>query len=125
VIRRQSARRRRPTTRSPGVSVCADAASTAASARCWPSRSAPSATVVATSTARGALRETQTPWSTRGARAGVSASAMRSVSPVGSRKRIGFSSEPAGVPSSEIVVSIASRRPATLKRAASTAGLNW
>ena len=78
--------------------------------------SAPSARVVATSTARGAWRETQTPFSIFGARAGVSASAMRSVSPVGSRKRIGLSSEPAGVPSSETVSSIASRRPAALKR---------
>ena len=49
---------------------------------------------------------------------------MRTVSPVGSRNRIGLSSEPAGVPSSETVSSIASRRPAALKRAASTAGLS-
>ena len=101
-----------------------DAASTAASARCWPSMSAPSATVVATSTARGALRETQTPCSTFGARVGVRASAMRSVSPVGSRNKIGFSSVPAGVPSSATVDSIASRRPAAVKCAASTAGLS-
>ena len=85
--------------------------------------SAPSARVVATSSARGAVREAQTPWSMRGAFAGVSASAMRTVSAVGSRKKIGLSSAPAGVASSETLLSIASRRPATLKRAGSTAGL--
>ena len=111
------------TSLSPGVGAASKALRMAARARCWPSMSAPSAAVVATSTARGAWRETQTPCSILGARAGVSASAMRSVSPVGSRKRIGLSSEPAGVPSSETVASIASRRPAALKRSASTAGL--
>jgi len=96
---------------------------TAFSASCWPSRSLPSARVVSTSTARGALRETQTPFSLLGACAGVSASTIRTVSPVGSRSRIGLISEPAGVPRSESVSSIAARTPSTSKRAASTAGL--
>ena len=96
----------------------------AASARSWPSRSLPSARVRATSTARGAVRETQTPSFERGARAGVSASAMRTVSPVGSRNRIGLTRAPAGVPSSDSVSPIASRRPSLVKCAASTAGLS-
>ena len=102
----------------------ANAAPIACSAACWPSRSPPSARVVITSTARGALRETQTPCSLFGDWAGVSASAMRTVSPVGSRNRIGLTSAPAGVPSRASVSSIAARRPAALKRAASTAGLS-
>jgi hypothetical protein len=79
--------------------------------------------VVKSSTARGAERETQTPSSIFGAWAGVIASAMRTVSPVGSRSRIGLISAPAGVPSSDKVSSIAARRPSGWKRAASTAGL--
>ena len=49
------------TRRSPGAGAASKALRMAARARCWPSRSAPSAAVVATSTARGAWRETQTP----------------------------------------------------------------
>jgi len=75
-------------------------------------------------TARGASRETQTPPSLRGARLGSIASAIRTVSPVGSRSRIGLINAPAGVPSSATVSSIAARNPSTVKRAGSTAGLS-
>ena len=49
------------TRRRPGTAPPSKALRTAARARIWPSMSAPPAVVVATSTARGALRETQTP----------------------------------------------------------------
>ena len=94
------------------------------SACCCASRSAPSARVVAISTARVASRETHTPPALRGAVTGSIASAMRAVSPVGSRSSTGFNIAPAGVPSSAVVSSIAVRRPSAVKRAASTAGLS-
>ena len=113
--------------RSAGVvaaATLANASRIVARACCWPLRSAPSARVLMTSTARGATRETQTPFSTFGARAGSSASAMRIVSPVGSRNSTGLISDPAGVPSNARLSSIAARSPSALKRAASTAGLS-
>ena len=94
-------------------------------AACCASRSAPGALLIATSSARWPWREDHTPSSLRGALPGISASAMRTVSPVGSRSRIGLMALPAGVPSSDKVSPIASRSPVALKRCASTAGLSW
>ena len=88
------------------------------------SRSAPSARVVATRIARAALRDTHTPPSTRGACAGSMASAMRRVSPVGSRRSTGLTIAPAGVPSRASVSAMPARKPSTVKRCASTAGLS-
>ena len=93
-------------------------------ARCCASRSEPSARVMATSTARAAVRDTHTPASLRGACVGSIDSAMRTVSPVGSRQINGLMLTPAGVPSSAVVSSMAARKPATVKRSASTAGLS-
>ena len=78
------------------------------------SRSAPAARVVASSSARGAVRATHTPCSLLGMLGAMSDSAMRCVSPVGSRASSGLSALPAGVPSSESVSSMASRRPAAV-----------
>ena len=91
----------------------------------WPSRSAPEARVCSSSKARGALRDTHTPCWLRGALPGSRDSAMRWVSPVGSRASSGLTSAPAGVPSSASVSSTASRSPAAVKRWALTAGLRW
>ena len=90
----------------------------------WASRSDPSARVVAMRTARPPSRETHTPPSLRGPCAGSMASAMRTVSPVGSRRITGLSMAPAGVPKSEVVSSMAMRSPSTVKRCTSTAGLS-
>ncbi len=81
--------------------------------------------MVSSSKARGAVRATHTPSSLRGALAGISDSAMRCISPVGSRSSSGLTALPAGVPRSDSVSSIASRSPATLKRSGVTAGLSW
>jgi hypothetical protein len=54
-------------------------------------------------------RATHTPCSVRGERAGISDSAMRCVSPLGSRSSSGLTALPAGVPSSEVDSAIASR----------------
>ena len=110
----------------PGA-VAASAAKrvrTSACACACPSRSPPSARTVASSSARGCSRDTQTPPSLRGAFAGSIASAMRTVSPVGSRQSSGLSGTPAGVPSSETVSAMPSRRPSTVNRSALTAGLS-
>ena len=93
-------------------------------AAAWPSRSPPAARVPASSIARGALRDTHTPASLRGELLGNSISTMRWVSPVGSRSSSGLVALPAGVPSSDSVSSIASRRPAALKRSGVTDGLS-
>ena len=102
----------------------ANAARTRSIASACASRSAPGARTVISSSARGCWRDTQTPCSLRGALAGISASAMRCVSPVGSRSSSGLTALPAGVPSSDSVSSIASRKPCGVKRSALTAGLS-
>ncbi len=88
---------------------------TAAMASACASRSLPAAWVLASMTARGASRAAHTPSSLFGAVAGISASAMRADSPVGSRSSSGLKALPAGVPSSDSVSSTASRKPAAVK----------
>ena len=101
---------------------------TASMARSCASRSAPAALLMATSNARGCCaassRDTHTPCSLRGALLGISASPMRSVSPVGSRSKIGFTAWPAGVPSRASDSCSPWRNPWAVKRCASTAGLS-
>ena len=88
------------------------------------SKSPPAARVCSTSKACSPLRDTQAPSTLRGPSPGTLASAMRWVSPVGSRSSKGLTKAPAGVPSSDKVSSMASRKPSARKRAGVTAGLN-
>jgi hypothetical protein len=82
----------------------------------------PSAAHAACRRVRG--RATHTPSSLRGARAGISDSAMRCVSPLGSRGSSGLMASPAGVPSSDMASAMALRRPSGVKRSGVTAGLS-
>ena len=94
-----------------------------------PSRSAPGALLMSTSKARctcgGPWRETHTPSSLRGALVATKASPMRTASPVGSRSSSGLMALPAGVPNNDRLSAMASRKPAAVKRCASTPGLSW
>jgi hypothetical protein len=108
-----------------GLFSAAKLARTCWMATAWASRSAPGARTVATSKARPPWREAQTPSSLRGELLGISPSAMRTVSPVGSRSSSGLTAPPAGVPSSDKVSLMPSRRPSAVKRWAVTAGLSW
>ena len=110
---------------SPLAACGAKASRAPAMAAAAPSMSAPVALMVAISNARGASRATHTPCAVLGERDGISDSAMRCVSPLGSRSSRGRMALPAGVPSSEVASAMASRRPSAVKRCASTAGLSW
>ena len=111
----------------PGVPVfsAAKLLRTVSMVACWASRSAPGALLTVTSKARSPWREDHTPSTLRGALLGIRPSAMRTVSPVGSRSSSGLMAPPAGVPSRLSVSSMPSRSPAALKRWALTAGLRW
>jgi hypothetical protein len=67
-------------------------------------------------------RDAQTPSSLRGALLGIRPSAMRTVSPVGSRSSSGLMALPAGVPSSDSDSLMPPRRPSAVKRWASRRG---
>ena len=102
--------------RSSAGATAANSWRTRCSARSCASRSAPAARVVSTITARDASRDTQTCPSLRGAWAGNMLCAMRTDSPVGSRRITALIIAPAGVPSIDVVSSIPARRPSTVKR---------